>query len=345
MAYAVQLFLYPDVGFYRIFMKTLAFLNEWCYNIIIAFLCIKDIYFLFKKAGDKVLRSMTGYGRAQQILNGRDILVEIRSVNHRYYEYSSRVPRSYGYIDEKLKALLKNAISRGKVEAAVTINCIESKDTEIAVNKAAAEGYVNALRGIADDLGVKDDITLSKLMKLPDIFNVQKSPDDEEQVWADVAAVANEAIGRFIEMRQTEGEKLKADIKDKAEGILAMVSKVEELSPKTVENYRNRLYKKLSEVLDGRDVDEQRVITEAAIFAEKIAVDEETVRLRSHISQLETMLAGDEAVGRKLDFIVQEMNREVNTIGSKAQDLNITKIVVDMKAEIEKIREQIQNIE
>ena len=297
------------------------------------------------KAGDTVLRSMTGYGRAQKILNGRDILVEIRSVNHRYYEYSSRVPRTYSYIDEKLKALLKTCISRGKVEIAVTINNIEGRDTEIAINKGAAEGYVNALRGIAGELGVEDDITLSKLMKLPDIFNIQKTPDDEEQVWDDVSKVAAEAISRFVEMRQVEGERLKADITDKANGILDMVAKVEELSPKTVENYRNRLYKKLSEVLEGRDIDEQRVLTEAAVFAEKIAVDEETVRLRSHISQLETMLAGDDAVGRKLDFIVQEMNREVNTIGSKAQDLNITKVVVDMKAEIEKIREQIQNIE
>ncbi len=298
-----------------------------------------------RKAGDKVLRSMTGYGRAQQILNGRDILVEIRSVNHRYYEYSSRVPRTYSYIDEKLKALLKTGISRGKVEISVTINNIEGKDTEIAVNKGAAQGYVDALRSIADELGVEDDITLSKLMKLPDIFNIQKTPDDEEQVWEDVSAVASEAIRRFVEMRQVEGERLKADVTEKAEGILAMVSKVEELSPKTVENYRNRLYKKLSEVLEGKDIDDQRVVTEAAVFAEKIAVDEETVRLRSHIAQLETMLASDEAVGRKLDFIVQEMNREVNTIGSKAQDLNVTKVVVDMKAEIEKIREQIQNIE
>jgi uncharacterized protein (TIGR00255 family) len=182
-------------------------------------------------------------------------------------------------------------------------------------------------------------------MKLPDIFNIQKTPDDEEQVWEDVSKVASEAIQRFVEMRQVEGERLKNDITEKAEGILAMVGKVEELSPLTVENYRNRLYKKLSEVLEGKDIDDQRVLTEAAVFAEKIAVDEETVRLRSHIAQLESMISGDEAVGRKLDFIVQEMNREVNTIGSKAQDLNITKVVVDMKAEIEKIREQIQNIE
>lgn len=292
-----------------------------------------------------MLKSMTGYGRAQKIINGRDILVEIRSVNHRYYEYSSRIPRTYSYIDEKLKALLKTSISRGKVEIAVTINNIEGKDTEIAINKGAAEGYVNALRSVSAELGLEDDLTLSKLIKLPDIFNIQKTPDDEEQIWCDVSSVADEAIANFVNMRSTEGERLKADVNEKADGILAMVAEVEKLSPITVENYRNRLFKKLSEVLEAKDIDEQRILTEAAIFSEKIAVDEETVRLRSHISQLKTMLDGEEAVGRKLDFIVQEMNREVNTIGSKAQDLNITKLVVDMKADIEKIREQIQNIE
>lgn len=292
-----------------------------------------------------MLKSMTGYGRAQKILNGRDITVEIRSVNHRYYEYTSRIPRTYSYIDEKLKALLKTGISRGKVDVAVTINNIEGKDSEIAVNKNIAEGYVSALRGIADELGLKDDLTLSNLIKLPDIFNIQKTPDDEEMVWNDVYEVTNEALEKFIDMRGVEGKLLGENIIEKADYILEMVEKVEELSPQTVENYRNRLYKKLSEVLEDKNIDDQRILTEAAVFSEKIAVDEETVRLRSHISQLKTILESDEAVGRKLDFIVQEINREVNTIGSKAQDLNVTKIVVEMKSEIEKIREQIQNIE
>ena len=294
---------------------------------------------------------MTGYGRSQKILNGRDILVEIRSVNHRYYEYSSRIPRSYSYIDDKLKTLLKTGISRGKVEVSVSINTIEGKDTVIAVNKAVAEGYVNALRSLNEEMGsngstwLEDDLKLSKLIKLPDIFNIQKTPDDEEQVWNDVSEVTSEALEKFVSMRQTEGERLRNDVIEKSDAILEMVAKVEELSPQTVENYRNRLFKKLSEVLEDKNIDEQRIVTEAAIFSEKIAVDEETVRLRSHISQLRSMLDSDETVGRKLDFIVQEMNREVNTIGSKAQDLNVTRIVVDMKAEIEKIREQIQNIE
>ncbi|MCM1007179.1 MAG: YicC family protein [Ruminococcus flavefaciens] len=292
-----------------------------------------------------MLKSMTGYGRAQKILNGRDITVEIRSVNHRYYEYTSRIPRTYSYIDEKLKALLKTGISRGKIDVAVTINNIEGKDSEIAVNKSIAEGYVSALRGIADELGLKDDLTLSNLIKLSDIFNIQKTPDDEEMVWNDVYEVTNEALEKFIDMRGVEGKLLGENIIEKADYILEMVEKVEELSPQTVENYRNRLYKKLSEVLEDKNIDDQRLLTEAAVFSEKIAVDEETVRLRSHISQLKTILESDEAVGRKLDFVVQEINREVNTIGSKAQDLNVTKIVVEMKSEIEKIREQIQNIE
>lgn len=292
-----------------------------------------------------MLKSMTGYGRTQKVLNGRDILIEIRSVNHRYYEYSSRIPRTYNYIDEKLKVLLKQKISRGKVDVNVSINNIEGRDTAIAINKGVAEGYVNALRSVAEEFNLKDDITLSKLIKLPDIFNVQKAPDDEEQVWNDVSEVATEAIEKFVEMREKEGVKLYNDVLEKTSLILEMVGKVEELSPITTENYRNRLYQKLNEILNGKDFDQQRIITEAAVFAEKIAVDEETVRLRSHISQLVDLLESGDAIGRKLDFIVQEMNREVNTIGSKAQDLNITKLVVDMKAELEKIREQIQNIE
>ena len=300
---------------------------------------------ILTKEGDSVIKSMTGYGRSQMIINGRDILVEIRSVNHRYYEYNSRVPRTYNYIDEKLKVLLKSGISRGKVDVSVSINNIEGRDTEIAINKGVAEGYVKALRGVADELCVADDLTLSNLIRLPDVFIVQKTPDDEDEIWNDVSTVANEALERFVKMRETEGEKMRNDVLSKADYIVEMVGKVEELSPKTVESYRDRLYKKLSEVLEGKDIDQQRILTEAAIFAEKIAVDEETVRLRSHISQLRELVNSDETIGRKLDFIVQEMNREVNTIGSKAQDLNITKIVVDMKAELEKIREQIQNIE
>lgn len=292
-----------------------------------------------------MLSSMTGYGRAQNVLNGRDILVEIRSVNHRYFDYSSRIPRVYSYVDEKLKTLFKEVISRGKVEVSVTINALESKDSVIHVNKSIAEGYITALRSLSGEFDLGDDLKLSNLIKILDIFNVQKTPDDEEQIWNDISQVAHEALDQFLNMRISEGKKLKNDIISKANAIEQMVGEVEKISPTTVENYRKKLVLKLEEILASKDIDEQRIITEAAIFAEKIAVDEETVRLKSHISQFKDMLDSSEAVGRKLDFIVQEMNREVNTIGSKAQDLNITKIVVDMKSEIEKIREQIQNIE
>lgn len=298
-----------------------------------------------QKEGEILLKSMTGYGRAQKILNGRDILVEIRSVNHRYFECNSRVPRTYNYIEEKLKARLKKKITRGKVDVSVTINTIEGRDSEIAINIGAAEGYVSALRSVSQELKIADDLTLSKLIKLPDIFNVQKTPDDEEQVWADVAQVADEALDSFVKMREAEGEKLRADVLEKTDLILDMVGNVEAISPQTVENYRNRLQQKLSEILESKDIDQQRIVTEAAIFADKTAVDEETVRLRSHITQFRELVDSSESIGRKLDFIVQEMNREVNTIGSKAQDLNITRLVVDMKSELEKIREQIQNIE
>ncbi|MBE6840026.1 MAG: YicC family protein [Ruminococcus sp.] len=292
-----------------------------------------------------MIKSMTGYGRAQQVIDGRDILVEIRSVNHRYFEFSSRIPRAYGYLDEKLKSFLQGKVCRGKVEAAVTINNIEGKDALIQVNKSIARGYIDALREANEELQLRDDLTLSNLLRFPDTFNIQKTVDDEEEIWNAVSSVAAEAIEKFIAMREAEGARLKNDVLTRSGFILENVSRVETLSPETVENYRNRLYQKLKEVLESTEVDMQRIVTEAAIFADKVAVDEETVRLRSHISQLEGLLESDEAIGRKLDFIVQEMNREVNTIGSKCQDVNITKIVVEMKSEIEKIREQIQNIE
>lgn len=288
---------------------------------------------------------MTGYGRAQKILSGRDITVEIRSVNHRYFEYSSRLPRMYGYADEKLKTLVKGSISRGKTEVSVTVNCIDVKDCTIAMNESVALGYITALRDASDRLGLADDLTLSGLLRLPDVFNVRKTPDDEDRVSEDICDVAGDALEKFIAMRAAEGEKLRADVLYKVSNIETAVEKVEKRSPETVENYRKRLYEKLGEILESKDIDEQRILTEAAIFADRIAVDEETVRLRSHISQLREMLDHDEPVGRKLDFLVQEMNREVNTIGSKALDLEISGYVVDMKAELEKIREQIQNVE
>lgn len=292
-----------------------------------------------------MVKSMTGFGREHVVANGREIIVEIRSVNHRYYEFTARTPRSYGYLDEKLKAFLKNGISRGKVEASVTIYNQEGTDAEIELNESVAKGYLEALRGSAEALELDDDLTLTSIMRLPDIFTVVKKTDDEEVIWNEVKAVAQVALDRFVEMRNVEGQKMYDDISSRLDFIEQTVGKIEAQSPTVSENYRDRLYAKIKEVLGDRNIDEQRVLTEVAIFSEKVAIDEETVRLRSHIAQFRDLIQSSEPVGRKLDFLVQELNREVNTIGSKAQDLSITKMVVDLKSEIEKIREQIQNIE
>ena len=292
-----------------------------------------------------MVKSMTGFGREHVVANGREIIVEIRSVNHRYYEFTARTPRSYGYLDEKLKAFLKNGISRGKVEASVTIYNQEGTDAEIELNESVAKGYLQALRCSAETLELDDDLTLTSIMRLPDIFTVVKKTDDEEVIWNEVKAVAQVALDRFVEMRNIEGQKMYDDISSRLDFIEQTVGKIEAQSPTVSENYRDRLYAKIKEVLGDRNIDEQRVLTEVAIFSEKVAIDEETVRLRSHIAQFRDLIQSSEPVGRKLDFLVQELNREVNTIGSKAQDLSITKMVVDLKSEIEKIREQIQNIE
>jgi len=292
-----------------------------------------------------MIKSMTGYGRYQQVIDGRDILVEIRSVNHRYYEFSARIPRNMGYLEEKLKSLIKEGVSRGKVEVLVTVNNVEGKDETISVNMGVAHGYINALRQSNNELCLPDDLTLSQLSRFPDVFTVIKTIDDENEIWNAVKTVAENALENFISMKSIEGEKMYNDINSRLDTIEGMVKIVEVASPQTVENYRKRIYDKLSELLENKDIDESRIITECAILSEKLAVDEETVRLRSHISQFRELIKSNEPIGRKLDFLVQEMNREVNTTGSKAQDITITKTVVDMKSELEKIREQIQNIE
>ncbi|MEG0852275.1 MAG: YicC/YloC family endoribonuclease [Angelakisella sp.] len=292
-----------------------------------------------------MIRSMTGYGRSQQLRGGRDITVELRSVNHRYFEYSSRIPRSCNFLDDRLKKLVQGTASRGKVDVSLTVNAVEGTSAEVVINHALAAEYLTALRTLGQELEVTDDITLSALSRFSDIFTVRKAEEDEDQLWADVEAVAKEALDRFVEMRMLEGEKLREDILGRLLLIEDCVSAIEERSPQTVAEYRARLTAKLQEVLQSTTLDEQRIITEVAILGEKLAVDEETVRLRSHIDQLRTILKLPEAVGRKLDFLMQEMNREINTIGSKAQDVAIARVVVDVKSELEKIREQIQNIE
>ncbi len=288
---------------------------------------------------------MTGFGRCLESVDGKTIIVEIKSVNHRYYEFSSRLPRSCGYLDEKLKSFIQGKVSRGKIDVGVSIQSDGVSDEKIEVNSEVAKGYITALRSANEELGLEDDLTLSRIMRLPDIFDVKKIEEDEETVWNEVRSVAEKALERFIAMREAEGEKMREDILSRLDYITELVEKIEKKSPETTEKYRKKLFDKISEILNDTNVDEQRILTEAAIFSEKTAVDEETVRLRSHINQCREMLSMNEAVGRKLDFLIQEFNREANTIGSKCQDIEITKVVVDLKSEIEKIREQVQNIE
>ena len=289
--------------------------------------------------------SMTGFGRAKNSVDGFDITVEIKSVNHRYFEFYSRVPRAYAFLEEKLKGLCQQNISRGKVEVAVLIDDKNADTIELEINHSYADAYISALHTLAKEYRLKDDIKASSVIGNNDIFSVKKRDVDEEALTQAVLTTAAQAIENFIKMRSDEGERLVADVKSRAEYILEQVAFIEERSPETVKEYREKIEVKIKELIGDVHVDEQRLLTETAIFADKVAVAEETVRLRSHIGELTSLFERGGAIGRKLDFIVQEMNRETNTIGSKAQDIAITKKVVDIKSEIEKIREQIQNIE
>jgi uncharacterized protein (TIGR00255 family) len=297
------------------------------------------------RGGGALARSMTGYGRAQQVLNGRDITVEVKSVNSRYFEYSSRLPRNHGFVDDALKKAVNGAVSRGKVEAYVSMQNLEEGDVQVQANVAVAKSYLAALGEVSGELGVENDVTASVLARFSDVFTVTRSETDEEQMRADILAVAAGALERYNQMRAAEGEKLAADILGRLCAIEAMLAEVEKDSAGRTRRYTRRLYERLQEVLQGATIDEGRILTEAAVFADKTAVDEETVRLRSHLKQYRDILAQSGQVGRKLDFLTQELNREVNTIGSKCQEVDITRLVVDMKAETEKIREQIQNLE
>lgn len=292
-----------------------------------------------------MIRSMTGYGSAEEIVNGRDIRVEIKSVNHRYFEYSARVPRSCGFVEERMKRLLSGAISRGKVDVGVTIQAVKGVDEAISVNREVVKNYVEALRGIKNEFDLADDLSLSSIARFPDVFTVVKAETDEEALWKDIESVAKKALASFVEGREAEGERLKADVLKKIDFIEEKVAFVEERSPETVKEYRAKLYEKMREVLENNQIDENRILQEAAIYADKVAVDEETVRLRSHMKELRKTLDKSEPIGKSLDFRIQEVNRETNTIGSKCSDAEIADTVIEMKNTIEKIREQIQNIE
>ena len=292
-----------------------------------------------------MVKSMTGYGRGEANLNGRPITVELRSVNNRYLDCTVKLPRIYVFAEDAVKSRVQSRISRGKVDVYITIGPSANGDVAISVNKPVADGYYAALKDLRDTYGLRDDISVSLLSRFQDVFLVEKTQEDLEALSADICTVLDLALDDFDAMRTREGEKLCQDVRSRAATIEGLVSKVEKRSPGIVADYRAKLVARMNEVLQNTQIDESRILTEAAIYADKVAVDEETVRLRSHLSQLDHMLSQGGAIGRKLDFLIQEFNREANTIGSKCSDIETAGYVVDIKAEIEKIREQIQNME
>ena len=292
-----------------------------------------------------MIKSMTGYGRAVETVNGREFTVEIRSVNNRYLDCIVKLPRSLTFAEDAVKQAVKASVSRGKVDVFITVKSEGGMEAQVTLNKSMVEGYLAAMKQMVAEYGVTDDISVSLLSRMSDVFTVEKPDVDEEQLLSDLMSVVKKALDGYDAMRRTEGAALDADLRSRAATILELVAQVEAGNGQTVADYRTRLENKLREVLENTAIDESRILTEAAIFADKVAVDEETVRLRSHLDQMAAMLTGGGAVGRKLDFLLQEMNRETNTIGSKCSDVRLARIVVDIKAELEKIREQTQNIE
>ncbi len=292
-----------------------------------------------------LVKSMTGYGRAVETVNGREFTVELRSVNNRYLDCTVKLPRMLSFAEETVKQAVKNTISRGKVDVFISVHAEGAADVKVSMNAAMVEGYLAAMKQMVDAYGVRDDISVSVISRMSEVFTVEKPEVDEEQLLSDLMGVVNKALASYDAMRAAEGKALENDLRSRGNTIANLVAQVEAGNGQTVIDYRTRLYNKLKEVLANTSIDESRILTEAAIFADKVAVDEETVRLRSHLEQMNNMLTTGGAVGRKLDFLLQEMNRESNTIGSKCTDVRLARIVVDIKAELEKIREQTQNIE
>ena len=292
-----------------------------------------------------MIKSMTGYGRASNSYESREITVEVRSVNNRYLDCTVKLPRIYSYTEDRIKQLVKETVTRGKVDVFITVVNAAGEEVRISLNRPVLEGYLAAMQAVAAEYPVRDDISVNSLTRLPDVFQVDKLDIDEKARANEICETVVEALEHYDAMRTIEGSAMEKDLLNRRNIILSLVEKVEARSPVTVAEYRSRLEAKMQEVLSGTNIDEARILTEAAVFADKIAVDEETVRLRSHLNQMASMLETGGAVGRKLDFLLQEMNREANTIGSKCNDLEQAKTVVDIKAELEKIREQIQNIE
>ena len=293
----------------------------------------------------KLIKSMTGYGRAVETVNGREFTVELRSVNNRYLDCTVKLPRTLSFAEETVKQAVKNAISRGKVDVFITVHSENGTEAKVSLNAAVVEGYLAAMEKMAADYPIRNDISVSLLSRMPEVFTVEKPEVDEQQLLSDLMQVVSQALEGYNNMRVTEGKALENDLRSRGAVIEELVDQVEAGNAQTVIDYRVRLEGKLREVLASTTIDESRILTEAAIFADKVAVDEETVRLRSHLQQMYAMLTTGGAMGRKLDFLLQEMNREANTIGSKCTDVRLARIVVDIKAELEKIREQTQNIE
>ena len=292
-----------------------------------------------------MIKSMTGYGSAKGIAEGLELSIELKSVNNRFLDTAVRIPRTYLFAEEAVKAAVQRHITRGKVDVFVTIDSSKADDVVVKVNEPLLKGYLAAITETAETYGLPNDATAMSVCRFPDVLSVEKKEVDQEAMAAAIASVLEQALCEYDAMRAKEGRKLHDDIASRVANILRMVGIVEQESPKTVADYKARLEQKMREVLESKSIDESRILAEAAIFADKVAVDEETVRLRSHISQLTELIESEVPVGRKLEFLVQEMNRETNTIGSKCQNASIAHVVVDIKAEIEKIREQIQNIE
>lgn len=292
-----------------------------------------------------MLKSMTGYGRRETVTEGKKIMTEIKSVNHRYADYNIKVPRHLGFLEDKIRKHVSQYITRGKVDIYLNVENYDTADKEITLNKPLAKNYIEVLHSLRDEFGLTDDITVSTVARNTEIFQTERVEEDEEKLWDSVRGVMDEALSDFISMREREGERIQKDLCERIEYMNSLVDKVDKRSPDTVQEYSDRLYAKIKEVLEGREIDEARILTEVAIYADKVAVNEETVRLKSHFAEFDEIISSGEPAGRRLDFLIQEINREVNTIGSKASDIEIAKTVVTLKGEIEKLREQIQNIE
>ena len=292
-----------------------------------------------------LIKSMTGYGRAVKTLLGREFTVELRAVNNRYLDCTVKLPRSLTFAEEGVKQRVKAAVARGKVDVLISVGAAAGEPVRVSLNRPVLEGYLQAMNAMVQEYGVHNDISAAALARLPEVFLVEKPKEDEDELLSALLQVVDEALAAFNAMRAAEGAAMEADLQSRGQTILNLVAQVEAGSPQTVADYRARLEAKMQEVLERTAIDERRILQEAAMFAAKVAVDEETVRLRSHLSQMQAMLSGGGAIGRKLDFLLQEMNREANTIGSKCTDLALARVVVEIKAELEKIREQAQNIE